>query len=340
MAKLYKLTGARPSALPVARFCGQAAGLSSKYGTGRAAKMGTAFHALCADAPDKHDRLKELSTEERAELNSWHWPTPIEVAGVKLVYADAEKEFEVGLNENGEFVRPGTVDKPAEAITAGTVDLCWVKEVHGAKVAFVGDLKKTHWAASDGPESLQLVAYALAVAARDDVDYFAMGIWDCTEGEWLWSELYDRWSLDTAALLSTVLFAAQNQGEYTTGVHCKSCYGRLHCPEYALPASLANTRLAKFTDGNITTDNAVELALFVGAAKDIILRAEDTLKEWAKRNGGIHDPQTRKVWAPVRMTGRETADIPQLKKDLGAGAAKYLRQGSPYEQMRWLKERT
>jgi hypothetical protein len=338
MSALYRLTGHRPSSLPTAQFCGQSPILGAQYGSSRLAHMGTAFHAICSGTATEEMFLR-LSPDERAEIDTWHPPADVDVGGATLRYADAEKELAVGLAADGTYVAPGDDNEPAECLTGGTLDLAWVHEVDGKRIAYVGDLKKARWSVSDGPQSLQLVAYALAYADWHGVDYWCPGIWDCTEGVWQWGKLVDFYSLESAAWLAVVQAAASNTGEYVTGAHCRGCWSRLHCPEFVLPATVVGTALAPLAEGRgITHDNAHEVLHFIQSATDVLKAARSTIEAWVAQNGPIKDPVTGKVWRAINMPGREGVDIKALKAALGDDATPFIKRGLGFQQYRWLKK--
>lgn len=329
----YRTFGHRPSSLSVAQFCGQAPRLAAEHGAGRIAYMGKVFHAICSEDPQAEELAKLLSAEEFEEISRWHKPTTVEIDGIKLAYKFAEKEVEIGMDEDGDYVPPGTEKEPAEAVTAGTFDVGWHTDT-----AYLGDLKKTRFAAPDGPRSLQLYAYGIPFAKKHGCDKLRTGIWDCTEGRWEWSDPVDLYGFEGQALTSRVLAAAMNDSELTMGSHCKSCYARLHCPEYTLPITVADSKLAPLTEGKeLTEENALEALLFTLAVQDLAKAARDTLETYVDRHGPIVDPERGKAWKPIQMPGRESVDIKRLKEAMGEDADEFIRVGRPYQQFRWGK---
>jgi hypothetical protein len=88
----------------------------------------------------------------------------------------------------------------------------------------------------------------------------------------------------------------------------------------------------------VTNEQARKLLLALQGAEDTFEKAWSFLKEWSRRNGGIHDPETGKVWAAVLQEGRESVDVKALRAALGEEAvAPYLKRGQPYEVTRWVK---
>ena len=162
------------------------------------------------------------------------------------------------------------------------------------------------------------------------------------EGLWQWSNtVHDLDDDRTMTLLDTVLHAATNTGEPVFGSHCSNCWGRLHCPEFLLPAALGETELgalAKTGPGELDGAGALKALLFYERVKSMLPRVKDTLEAFATRNGGIYDPDAKKYWAPVQSHGRESCNVARLRDGLGQEAEKYISQGAPYNQMRWVKK--
>lgn len=342
----YRMTGNRCSLLPIAQYCAAAPILSSFHGAGRPAAMSSAFHAMLAKEPNAQELWALLSDEEQSIVRSWKPPGTIVFqegdSAITLDYESAEKELKVGLDGNGNYLDPSAND----VLTRGTLDFGWVREVRAKRVAYVADIKKTEWTATDGPDSLQIAAYAFAYAAKHDCEAFVTGIWVAESGIWQWSrEMVDLSSRRAIDLWERVRSAASNvpRGEgndYSTGEHCRSCWARLHCPEYTLPAALASTALAPLTTGEalaeLTPDAAGELVLKVQAAADVIEAARKTLTEYARRGGIVRNGA--KLWRAIEMPGRESVDAGMLRDELGDDVVqRYVKKGAPYQQMRWVK---
>lgn len=323
------------SLLPVAQYCGLAPKLSGEHGAGRAAAMSSAFHAMCADAPDAKVRWALLSDDEQAELADWKRPDDVALpGGILLRYADAEKELAVALDDWGQ----ATSD--AKAATVGHLDFAWVV----GDVAYVADIKKSVWSSS-GPDSLQLHAYGLAYAALRECDAYVTGIWIPTDAKWFWStETVWLDSDEGRKQLDRVLAAARNDGEANKGAHCSNCFNRMHCKEWVLPViDTGSTQLLRTGCCGIKPSNEDALAAVVQlmAAKDVIKAFEENMKEWVRRGLlQVKDPNTGMVWAPVEMTGRESVSAKDLRAALGDGAERYIKKGNSYSQYRWLKEST
>lgn len=332
------MTGHRMSILPIAQFCGQAPILSAQYGAGRAAAMSTAFHVRCesGSSPKSQALYALLSDLERAEVDSWQFPANVIYAdGCALDYQSAEKELAVGLDDWGYYADPSE-----DCLSVGHLDMAWTRDVGGMKCAFIGDIKKSVWTTADGPDSLQLQAYGWAYAQKTGCEAFATGLWIATDGEWLWSkEMVVLDSERGRAIWERIFHAASNASkEFATGQHCRSCWARLHCPEYVLPAAAAQTWLAPVAAGQVpTAESAGEMVLRLQAAEDVLDKAKKNIQEWIRR-GELHivHPETGKVYVPVEMKGRESVDAAKLKSELGAKADHFLKRGAPFTQFRWV----
>lgn len=325
--------GNRASALKVTEFCGQAGLLAEEYNISiRAGATSTAFHGVCSNAPNLAALLARLTPEERAEIETWHRPTDVDLGVEVLRYDDAEKEIAVGLDELGQYVDPD--QKPA--LIPGHLDMGWVKELPIGRVAFVGDIKRESYTA-ESPDILQLHAYGRAYAKKNGCRFYITGIWVAKRGYWVWSEtpvdLRSQYGRDMWERLR--LAGANIGGEYSTGAHCRGCYSRLQCPAFTLPAVLAQTELAAFVrDGEITPDGLTRAVLLAEQLKDLAAAALETAKEAVRRGAVVRDPATGKVWKVIECQGRETADTKALR---AAGLGEYVRRGQPYDRPQWCK---
>src|SRR6185436_7901673 len=260
MAGRHMNAPARFSRLPVLQFCGQSQILGEQGAGSRASAIGSAFHAKCAAIHHPEHRThatalyERLTTKERELVDALIPPTPIEVNGHELTYENATKEH------------PCEVTRVAEVAVRGTADLFWIHD----KIAYVADIKRTSFTAPDGPASLQVIGYAIAIAREFFCEGYFPGIWDATCGEWQWGAYVDLWSNEAVVNENAVLAAAANHGgEYNMGGHCSQCYGRQRCPQYLLPLDLADTSLAPFTaPGAITNENALEALMLAKRAAD------------------------------------------------------------------------
>lgn len=335
MSPILPATKRRISSLPVLEFCGPAADLSQGQ-AGRAAAMSSAFHALSAKAPNAQELCMRLTSDEMQTIMAWRKPTDVDLGSGRILrYAEAEKEFTLAFDRTGSYCDPDSPD----AICVGHPDMCWVVDIGSMRVAYVGDIKRSEFTVSDGPESLQLHGYAMAYATKHDCDAYAVGIWGAMEGRWQWSEIVDLLSSEALSYSRRIVAAATNMStEYATGPHCRGCYGRMRCPAWLLPPELAKTKLAPVVlGGTLTQDNAAELLLTYQAFVDTAKQVEHTLKEYAVRNGGIKDPKSGKIWRPVVCQGRESVSVERVRAAFGDEADRVIVKGSPYEQFRWSK---
>lgn len=330
----YVKLGNRVSLLPITSFCGLAGSLSEAHGAGRAAAMSSAWHAQAAKAPDAAAKLAKLTPKELDQIAGWPKPTDVKVLGETLTYDDAEKEQPIGLTASGEWADEGAV------LTCGTLDFAWIvthQDPFIGRVAVVGDLKKTRWASS-GPDSLQLLTYGYAWAKKNGCRAFVTGIWVIEDAEWQWSEkVYELDSFSELDLWQRIAHAASNTApEASFGEHCGSCYGRLHCPEYTLPAQFAETVLAPVAAGGPIDDGAKlgELLAFAERVAPLLDKAKDMAKEAARRGVKVKHPTTGKVLGFVACKSPEALNRAKLFAAMPE-ATKFLERGDGYSRMLW-----
>lgn len=327
------MTYVRPSSLGVAEFCPRSADLNEQSGISRSAIISTAWHAKLAG----NDTLVgELHPDERKEVASWGTPTTAEVSSpeprgesIILPYESAEKELHVQVFERDTL------------ITEGTLDFAWVRDVGGQRWAFVADLKRSTWAIPDGPDCLQLAAYGHAYAALRGCVGYTPGLWSGTDSEWLWGtpvdltspEALDLWlRLKRAAKNDWRLKPKEDDKRFVTGAHCKACYGRMRCPEWAdLAEHASNTETQE-----ITNETAGYILLAAQALEERAERLKENIKAFAERGGVVRDNTSGKVFLPVATKGRESLDKEALLKDY-PDASKYWRRGKPGQMFGWRK---
>ncbi len=309
----------RMSILPVAQFCGLASRLAAQHGAGRAAALSTAFHAICA-GEDETTATAGLTDDECQELLQLHPPVDVEVNGVTLRYPEAKHEVEVKISIDDEFC-------------VGHVDGYWVMD----DIAYVADIKLTRWA-SKGPNTLQLLAYGMAVAETYGCHAFYTGIWAATEGEWNWSQVHDVWK-DGPRIYAQIAHASTNNSDTgDTGPHCSDCYNRLHCPEYLLPVSRESWLAPLSRDGELTNDIAREMLERVERAERVVKAAKSSLREYARRIGGIGDPASGLVWRPYEVKGKaSTISVKEVRERFPALANELIKSGAPYARYGWRK---
>lgn len=328
--------------------CGLAPEISRlRNASGRKALMGTAFHAVCDGGTRKEAvadvaaKLARLTPDERAEIAAWKAPTNCRPLGgemgesVTLTYMTATREQPVGLDVNGCFIEvmkmvdgSGYAFPKDGCLVPATPDMYWVADLSIGKVVFVGDIKTGEHPITGGALSLQFVAPALALADKYEADWICTGIWWAREGRWEWSEAIAVDSELAVQLWQRIRSAATNPPQAVTGAHCSDCWQRAHCPEFMLPVSQAETKLAPLTQpGGLTADNAVEAFLVLQAMSKLVEVGKDTVKAFLRENGPV-PAATGKVLTLQKNAGREGADLPLLRAD---GLTKYIKQGAPFE---------
>jgi hypothetical protein len=322
----------RMSILPISEKCGKAAELSAQHGAGRAAAMSQAFHATCAGKENARYLMAALSSSERDEVNLWKMPEPVEVLdSVTLDYEDAVKELEIALDVWGDY----TADL-SEAVSVGHLDFAWVREIHGVKVAFIADIKKSIWTTPDGPDSLQLHAYGWAFAKMSGCAAYCTGIWAAEEGEWIWS--LDMVTLNSPmgrAMLSRIMYAAQHEGEYSFGDHCGQCYARLHCPEYFITPAAAATELAPFAVDKlaVSADLARKLLADCKRAEEFAEVVRKEIQELVRHGKLTITDTDGKIYGRVECKGREGVDIAKVREL----HPELLKKGAPFDRFQFLK---
>ena len=336
------IRGHRMSLLEITQYCALAGSLSQQYGTGRAALVSRAYHARLAGAPDAQRLFSGLTSDEADDVVEWKVPVDVILEDVVLRYEDAEKEVAVALDALGDYVDPTDT---CEAITVGHLDFAWIVERKGQKWAYVADLKRSIWTPSYDPESLQLHAYGRAYAKKNECAGYITGCWAAIEGVWRWArEAYSFDEIGTDLIWDKIYFAATNKGNTgTRGDYCDSCFSRLHCPEYLLPAALLETPLAALCkrtgDGIVPTDDEASVCYdHIKAGKALFEAAEEQLKSMVKA-GAVHvylDEDHRYQWAPVEQKGREKLDEAKLKEALG-DLTPYKTRGAPFSRFQRVK---
>lgn len=326
------ILGNRMSALPVTEFCGHSATLGDESGSGRSAAMSTWFHAECSGKGQK----PALTPEELEEVKYWVKPDKVTLpdTGEVLLYSEADTELEVTLEFDN-------------VVSVGHLDFAWVVralvnvgEGDEARVAYVADIKRGVYTASDGPDSLQLHAYGQAYAKLHNCDFYVTGIYVAEDGEWFWSsEMVEVGSEAYEAKRERLHLAVTNVGgQPSTGSHCRQCWNRLRCSAHVLAGVTAVTDLAPVCDGGqLTSENALKVLLAAEAALDVGKRAKDAVQAWVAQGNTLEDPSNGKVYKPVPCRGRESVSVGDLRKELGPLAEKHIKRGASFMQHRWVK---
>lgn len=314
----------RPSALGVAEYCPTSVALSEQSGISREAVKSTAWHAKCAG----NDTLVgELPPSERAEVAAYGVPTDAYVEGTGwLHYEHADKELHVQVWDRDTLV------------TEGTLDFSWTATLaDGRKWAFVADLKRNTWGIPDGADCLQLAAYGHAYSHLRGCVGYTPGLWSGTDCEWTWGTPVDLTSPEALDIWLRLKHAARNDARLkldgsdgkraVTGEHCRHCYGRMRCPEWA---TLAGSVLPETID----SANAAQALLAAQAAEEAAARTKENVKVFSERGGVVKDPTTGKVYLPTVTKGREGLDKEALLAEYPE-AKRFWRKGKPGVQFGW-----
>lgn len=339
----YKRTGNRISLLDVTRYCALAGQLGEENNAVmRAAEMSAVFHASVAEGrpgtPLSRGLMKRialLSDDERNEMASWKYPTPIEVApGIVLDYWESTREEAVGIDEQGRYVDPSTQD----VLGRGFVDGYWVIDNwEGMRVLAVADMKKSKFTTSAGPDTLQCATYGFALADKHQCDAFVSGLWYLQEGEWNWSQHFvDLSSSAAARLWERCCAALQNRGQDATyGDHCTDCWERSRCKAWVLPAFLEEKDLVLDPSRPETLAKAALAAKAMGELKDQIL---GNIQAMARENPSLRIEYNSKRYMPSNREGRESVSVEDVRRVFGKDAEAIIKKGRPYQAFMWLKQ--
>lgn len=325
-------TGNRPSSLAIARLCGLAPVLGRSSGASRSALVSSACHALWSDAPEAPELMAKLTDEEREAIGKWKKPKPIDVRDAAPVgYDGMVKEVYVSCDEYALWV---SADRPH--LNGGTIDFCFVFEFEGRRIVFIGDLKRTRWSSSEGPNGMQLAAYGFAACAQFDADGYLPAFWYLEDAEWNIGDVVWMGTPQARAKWKELLVALRNRdGRAVTGDYCDSCWERSHCPEYLALGLKGNEATAKVLRGDdVTPAEALEaLVAFEAQAKAAEL-GRDRLKAMVKASEVEIRNGKGKRWLPVIMPGRKRGPSVEECERLGHGSL--VKQGPEYEQMKWI----
>lgn len=331
--------GHRMSSLPLTQFCGQAPAIREKFSgsADRPAVQSSYFHAVCAGRAEEAARLRpQLTPEQLEDVDGWFKPAPCVLeypeGKISLDYADATKELEVRIDEDGEWC-----EDPIKAMSVGHLDFAWTREYGGARVAFIADIKRTKWTVRD-PNSLQLLAYGWAYSKFIGADAFVPGIWAAQEGEWAWGDWVSMSELDNLDLWWRIRHAATNTGPASTGPHCRDCFVRLHCPQFVFPEAPEQLRhLSVFSENGPEPDpvNVADAVLWAQSVKDVADRILENAKEYAKRGNEVRAADGRK-WSVTMRAGNSYLDRKKLDKEHPGLAEQYMRKGNPYPVATWI----
>lgn len=326
----------RPSALPIAEHCGLAPELAKQHERGdrRDALIGTAYHALVAKDPKAMDHVDALTVDERRQLMARAVPTDLPPV--------RSHEIKIGLTPQGRWAEYGARGN----LTEGTADIAWleapgavvrgdVEEPPAVSTLVLADVKAGPWSVEDGPLSLQLAAYAFALADHWRAQAFRPAIWYYGEARWDWGPVVLLDSEEAADLWRRVVIAATKRPEATPGPWCDRCYERAHCPARLLPAlagPLAPELEPFIVDGPpLTPERAADGLRVIAAMREVAERAEEQIRAEVRK--GLRLEVGGKVYGPSFVQGRETIDKAALERD--GLAEQYTRRGKPYERWGW-----
>lgn len=324
----------RVSSLPQTLFCPRAVSV----GAGRSAAVSTAFHAHCSGSADAPRLLGMLTEDEQRDVEAWARPTDqvFEFRGVtvELRYEDAVKEAALAIGPDMEPL-PFAAFARGEALTGGHPDMYWIRDVHGMRIAYVADIKRSEWTVTDGPESLQVHGYGFLVAAHEQCTHYMPGIWGAKEGTWQWGELVALDSPRAFSLWERIAHAARNtEGDYATGPHCGGCYNRFTCPAHMVPIAGLHESLAPLAGEGLTMPRIAQMVRDIKRAEDTIRKAKELAQAYYDWHGPIDDG-SGKVWAPSECQGRVGFDLAGFREQYPELAKAFTRRGKPYRAFSW-----
>lgn len=325
----------RPSALPISEHCGEAPVLAATHphGDRRDALIGQAYHAIVAHDPKAVDAIDVLTIEERKALMARALPTDIPDL--------ASHEIRIGLTPQGRWAEHGARGN----LTEGTADIAWLEEhpvprfagedIDDVPTLVLADVKNGPWSVDDGALSLQLAAYAFALADHWRAQAFRPALWYYGEARWNWGPQIVLDSDEAADLWRRVVIAATKPPGATPGPWCDRCYERGRCPARLLPALAgpAAPELAPFIAGGppLTPESAATGLRVIAAMREVADRAEEHIR--AEVRAGLRLEVGGKVYGPTFVQGRQGIDSAALAAD--GLAEKYMKRGKSSERWSW-----
>jgi hypothetical protein len=320
----------RPSGLQIAEKCSRGPWLSHRYPEENPAIR----HGKAVDDDVSRVLVEggDASTKEGAALAAW----------VRRRFAPTAKFF---IQHKVQLMDPIT----GELITEGTPDLL---VLDGNRVIDVDWKKKGQLYAGylEMPDNnLQQMAYAVAAGMEFNVEEVQI-ILACFDDKGItpiegpvlegssWWPLIDR----IKAIPHVDLEGAEPQA--TKGDHCDSCYQRMHCSAYLLPATLEKVpvALAPFAEPGtgLTTDEARAALDWVDMAEAAIKRAKEIrdlavgqLETFTRINGPIR--RGDKEWGPIPTNGKRTG--PKFEELEAQGLGHLIKPGKPGVKFDWRK---
>lgn len=318
----------RCSSLPLARYCPGAAGLN-RNDCDRVADVSSAWHALLGKQQDAEARLSRLTEEERAEVLGFPRPPPLLLAGLPpLNYENACHEVSVGLTAE---LRATGYDEGT--LSKGTADAFWVVPRGEGKTLVLADLKFKRMNVLGGADSLQLKAYAIALADLHDCDQYVTALYGALEASWEVGSTVDVGSSAFTKDVLEVRSAAENTGDnLVRGTHCLNCYSRLRCSAWEFLE--AGEMVSEPESG----DQVVQLLLRARSYQDRADRIMDLAKAWVTAKGPVSDASTGKYYRMVECKGRKTLNEKAIEKVVGKERMhECYQEGRPYHQTKWTR---
>lgn len=315
--------GHRISSLPIVQYCGEAGNLSDSGSSGRRAVMGTAFHSYAYTGIFEPEKFG-LTEAEADEISEWYVPKEFDVDGELIKYKDMVRETEVSLSlPNGDV----SIGHPDAYILTN-------------EYLLVVDIKSTRWTTSDGLDSLQLHGYAMAILEStedfsSDIPY-RVALYSADTGDFQYSHLIT--GDEKRSWANKVYYAAANN-KLVTGPHCMGCWNRLRCRAHMVEAIESIPGLESMSDmESMTAEEASKALLAIKALEKVIDKAQDNLKAFSKKHGGIPlEPGYH--WAPVESMGRLRLTVADVKSKYPDVYNECSKRGSPSVSFRRVKKK-
>lgn len=311
----------RPSALARTEVCGLVPVLAAQYPESSVHSAGGEEVHRQIEAALTSGTMEELLPEAEAAIA---WLRGFAAAREIAVAVHIEHFLQLKDPESGELLSEGTAD----------VVIVWPDAVA------VVDWKTGRQFDLPHPnENIQIQAYAAAAALKFGRDVATGVTVRFVDGQVvpLRSDPYDLW-----AVVDRVKAINRIGPEARPGVHCMTCFQRHVCPSWRARAATGLTLLRDWQESenglNVGIDSAasVELLMAIKATREAADHAESLVKSYVL-GGGRVEAENGQVYAPGTVQGRKSG--PSVAELEAAGLGHLVREGRPFEQWRWRRER-
>lgn len=184
-----------------------------------------------------------------------------------------------------------------------------------------------------GPDdNLQLHAYSIARGTLVNADRYRNALVLFGDGEV--DPIYSRWypRREWGQWIERIRAVQVKPPIAHPGAHCHSCYQRGVCSNYRERAALAMAVIGEQLPDKLSDNQAAELVMRAQLVQAAAKLALEMAQAHVESGGRIE--ADGKLYRPVAMPGRKSADIKGLERD---GLGQYVKKGEGYSQWRWLK---